>query len=121
MSRAPPEKATECGLRLSPRVRDAIDQVSDLLAGLASATAWGAAATLLTGFLVLIGAAAADQRSRSYEAAILKTLGATRARIHGSRRVPRCNEVLEAPHDEAVSENVLPGAALHAPPLESKS
>lgn len=63
------------------RVRDAIDQVSDLLAGLASATAWGAAATLLTGFLVLIGAAAADQRSRSYEAAILKTLGATRARI----------------------------------------
>lgn len=63
------------------RVRDAIDQVSGVLAGLASATAWGAAATLLTGFLVLIGAAAADQRSRSYEAAILKTLGATRARI----------------------------------------
>ncbi len=62
-------------------VRDAVDQVSDLLAGLASATAWGAAATLLTGFLVLIGAAAADQRARSYEAAILKTLGATRARI----------------------------------------
>ncbi|MEM9130687.1 MAG: FtsX-like permease family protein, partial [Pseudomonadota bacterium] len=52
-----------------------------LLAGLASATAYGASATLLTGFLVLIGAAAADQRARSYEAAILKTLGATRARI----------------------------------------
>ncbi len=63
------------------RVRDAIEQFSGLLAGLASATAWGAAATLLTGFLVLIGAAAADQRSRSYEAAILKTLGATRAGI----------------------------------------
>ncbi len=62
-------------------VRDAVNQVSDLLAGLASATAWGAAATLLTGFLVLIGAAAADQRARSYEAAILKTLGASRARI----------------------------------------
>jgi len=30
---------------------------------------------------VLIGAAAADQRARRYEAAILKTLGATRARI----------------------------------------
>ena len=30
---------------------------------------------------MLIGAAAADQRARSYEAAILKTLGATRARI----------------------------------------
>lgn len=62
-------------------VRDAVEQISDLLAGLASATAWGAAATLLTGFLVLIGAAAADQRERSYEAAILKTLGAGRARI----------------------------------------
>ncbi len=62
-------------------VRDAIDRVSGLLAGLASATAWGAAATLLTGFLVLIGAAAADQTARTHEAAILKTLGASRARI----------------------------------------
>ncbi|MEO1139606.1 MAG: FtsX-like permease family protein, partial [Pseudomonadota bacterium] len=63
------------------RVRDAVEQVSDLLAGLSSATSWGAAATLLTGFLVLIGAAAADARARSYEAAILKTLGASRGRI----------------------------------------
>ena len=63
------------------RVKDAVEQVSDLLAGLASATAWGASATLLTGFLVLIGAAAADQRARRYEAAILKTLGASKARI----------------------------------------
>ncbi|MCZ4353249.1 FtsX-like permease family protein [Roseovarius aestuarii] len=63
------------------RVRDAIDRVAGLLAGLASATAWGASATLLTGFLVLIGAAAADQGARVYEAAILKTLGATRAHI----------------------------------------
>lgn len=62
-------------------VRDALTQVTDLLAGLASATSWGASVTLLTGFLVLIGAAAADQRARTYEAAILKTLGATRARI----------------------------------------
>lgn len=63
------------------RVRDAIDRVAALLAGLASATSWGAAATLLTGFLVLIGAAAADQSARVYEAAVLKTLGATRGRI----------------------------------------
>lgn len=62
-------------------VREAIERVSGLLDGLASATAWGAAATLMTGFLVLIGAAAADQRARRYEASILKTLGATRARI----------------------------------------
>src|SRR6056297_173760 len=63
------------------RVKDAVERVSGLLAGLASATAWGAAATLMTGFLVLIGAAAADQGSRRYEAAILKTLGASRGRI----------------------------------------
>lgn len=62
-------------------VRDAVSRVSDLLGSLASATAWGAAATLLTGFMVLIGAAAADARARSYEAAILKVLGASRARI----------------------------------------
>ena len=63
------------------RVRDAIDQVSDLLAGLAAATSYGAAATLLTGFLVLIGAAAAGEGARTYEAAVLKTLGARRGRI----------------------------------------
>jgi putative ABC transport system permease protein len=63
------------------RVRDAIDRVSDVLAGLAAATSYGAAATLLTGFLVLIGAAAAGTQARTYEAAVLKTLGATSARI----------------------------------------
>ncbi|MEM6308872.1 MAG: FtsX-like permease family protein [Pseudomonadota bacterium] len=66
------------------RVRDAIDQVSDVLAGLAAATSYGAAATLLTGFLVLIGAAAAGTGARTYEAAVLKTLGATRRRILAS-------------------------------------
>lgn len=66
------------------RVRDAIDRVSVMLNGIASATSWGAAATLLTGFLVLIGAAAAGEQARSYEAAILKTLGASRGRILSS-------------------------------------
>lgn len=66
------------------RVRDAIDQVSVLLNGVADATRWGAAATLLTGFLVLIGAAAAGEQSRTYEAAVLKTLGASRDRILAS-------------------------------------
>ncbi|MBV6635551.1 MAG: FtsX-like permease family protein [Mameliella sp.] len=63
------------------RVRDAIDRVSELLDGIGLAVRWGAAATLLTGFLVLIGAAAAGEGARTYEAAVLKTLGATRARI----------------------------------------
>ena len=63
------------------RVRDAIERVADVLSGLAAATSYGAAATLLTGFLVLIGAAAAGTNARTYEAAVLKTLGATRGRI----------------------------------------
>ena len=63
------------------RVRDAVDRVAELLGGIASATSWGAAATLLTGFLVLIGAAAAGVGARTYEAALLKTLGAGRTRI----------------------------------------
>jgi putative ABC transport system permease protein len=62
-------------------VRDAIDRVSFLLEGIGAAVRWGAAATLLTGFLVLIGAAAAGEGARTYEAAVLKTLGASRARI----------------------------------------
>jgi putative ABC transport system permease protein len=36
---------------------------------------------LLTGFLVLIGAAAAGMPARTFEAAVLKTLGASRATI----------------------------------------
>ena len=66
------------------RVRDAIDRVADALAGLAAATSYGAAATLLTGFLVLVGAAASGTPARIYEAAILKTLGASRRAILSS-------------------------------------
>jgi putative ABC transport system permease protein len=66
------------------RVRDAIDRVTEALGAISTATRWAAAATLLTGFIVLIGAAAAGERLRVYEAAVLKTLGATRGRILGS-------------------------------------
>ena len=66
------------------RVKDAIDRVAGVLAGLAAATSYGAAATLLTGFLVLIGAAAAGADARTYEAAMLKTLGASRRMIAAS-------------------------------------
>ncbi len=66
------------------RVRDAIDRVSSVLSGLAAAVSYGALATLLTGFLVLIGAAAAGAEARTYEAAMLKTLGASRRKIAGS-------------------------------------
>ncbi|GIT90855.1 drug:proton antiporter [Jannaschia pagri] len=63
------------------RVRDAIDLVTEALSALAAATSWGAGATLLTGFVVLIGAAAAGERGRVFEASVLKTLGATRRTI----------------------------------------
>ncbi|WP_299031088.1 FtsX-like permease family protein [uncultured Sulfitobacter sp.] len=66
------------------RVRDAINRVADVLGGLAAATSYGATATLLTGFLVLIGAAAAGADARTYEAAMLKTLGASRRMIAAS-------------------------------------
>ncbi|RYH02153.1 FtsX-like permease family protein [Salipiger sp. IMCC34102] len=63
------------------RIRDAIDQVATLVEGITAATRYGALATLVTGFLVLIGAAAAGERARTFEAAVLKTLGASRRTI----------------------------------------
>ena len=63
------------------RIRDAIDQALILVSGIAEGVRYGALVTLITGFLVLIGAASAGQQARTYEAAILKTLGASRARI----------------------------------------
>jgi putative ABC transport system permease protein len=66
------------------RVRDAIDRVVSIMTSIAAATTLGALATLITGAVVLIGAAAAGEEKRRYEAAILKTLGATRARAAAS-------------------------------------
>lgn len=63
------------------RVRDAIDRVSEVLRTIAAAVTYGALATLITGGIVLIGAAAAGERGRTFEAAVLKTLGATRGAI----------------------------------------
>jgi putative ABC transport system permease protein len=66
------------------RVREAIDRAAELLEGIGAATRWGASVTLLTGLMVLIGAAAAGERRRVFEAAVLKTLGAARGRILAS-------------------------------------
>jgi putative ABC transport system permease protein len=64
-------------------VRDAIGRATDLLGTIAAAITYGALITLVTGAVVLVGAAAAGERARTYEAAVLKTLGAPRARILG--------------------------------------
>lgn len=63
------------------RIRDAIDQVIELVGGISTATRYGALMTLVTGFLVLIGAAAAGEQARTFESAVLKTLGASRRKI----------------------------------------
>ena len=65
-------------------VRSAIERVGSVLKGIAAAVTLGAVVTLSTGVVVLIGAAAAGERARTYEAAILKTLGATRGVVISS-------------------------------------
>jgi putative ABC transport system permease protein len=66
------------------RVRDAIARVTEVLGGIAAAITWAALVTLITGAAVLVGAAAAGQRARTYEAAVLKTLGAERRLVLAS-------------------------------------
>ncbi|WP_417769344.1 ABC transporter permease, partial [Stappia sp.] len=63
------------------RVKDAIEQVNSLVEQLAWAIRAAASVTLVASVLVLGGALAAGHRHRVYDAVILKTLGATRARL----------------------------------------
>jgi putative ABC transport system permease protein len=63
------------------QIREAVLMVSGIVSSIASAASIGAIATLITGFLILIGAASASSEQRAYETAILKTLGATRREI----------------------------------------
>jgi putative ABC transport system permease protein len=65
-------------------IKAAIARVAEALGAIAQATTLAAMATLATGFVVLIGAAASGEAARIYEAAILKVLGASRARILAS-------------------------------------
>ncbi|MEM8842481.1 MAG: FtsX-like permease family protein, partial [Pseudomonadota bacterium] len=66
------------------RVRDQVERVATALGELGSATRWAALAVLITGLAVLIGAAAAGAERQVQEAAILRTLGASRSRVLGS-------------------------------------
>ena len=63
------------------RVRDVIDRASGIMGAIAAAITWGAAATLFTGVIVLIGAAAAGEGARVFEASVLKTVGAVRRQV----------------------------------------
>lgn len=63
------------------RIKDVITQVSDLLNQLATAISIAASVAVLAGLAVLVGAIAAARRTRSYDAVLLKLLGATRGQV----------------------------------------
>ncbi|MGL5362412.1 MAG: ABC transporter permease [Bosea sp. (in: a-proteobacteria)] len=66
------------------RVKDALEAVNGVVAQLALAIRGASGLAIASSLLVLAGALAAGQRARLYDAMILKTLGATRARIMGA-------------------------------------
>ncbi|HZL29739.1 MAG TPA: ABC transporter permease [Pseudolabrys sp.] len=66
------------------RVKDALDAIGVIIQNLVLAIRGASALTLLVAALVLGGALAAGHRHRVYDAVILKTLGATRARLLGA-------------------------------------
>ncbi len=67
----------------SVRVREALQTVGSVVENLVLAIRGASAVTLIAAVLVLGGALAAGHRHRVYDAVILKTLGATRARLIG--------------------------------------
>ncbi len=63
------------------RIKDALDAVGAIVGKLILAVRGASSLTLVAAALVLGGALAASQRFRVYDAVVLKTLGATRARL----------------------------------------
>ncbi|WP_371347953.1 ABC transporter permease [Ancylobacter sp. IITR112] len=63
------------------RVKEALTQIGEIVGNLLIAIRGASLVTLLSSVLVLAGALAAGQHHRVYDAVILKTLGATRARL----------------------------------------
>jgi putative ABC transport system permease protein len=65
----------------SVRVKDALEAVNDVVSQLITAIRGASSIALIASLLVLAGALAAGHRARLYDAVVLKTLGATRARL----------------------------------------
>jgi len=65
-------------------VREALETIGTVVTNLVLAIRGASAVTLISAILVLGGALAAGHRHRVYDAVILKTLGATRARLLGA-------------------------------------
>jgi putative ABC transport system permease protein len=68
----------------SVRVREVLESIGTVVENLVLAIRGASAVTLISAILVLGGALAAGHRHRVYDAVILKTLGATRARLLGA-------------------------------------
>ena len=68
----------------SVRVREALQSIGTVVTNLVLAIRGASSVTLIAAILVLGGALAAGHRHRVYDAVILKTLGATRARLIGA-------------------------------------
>ena len=73
------------------RVKDALDALNDIVGQLALAIRGASSVALVASVLVLAGALAAGQRSRLYDAVVLKTLGATRWRLLGAHGARICD------------------------------
>jgi putative ABC transport system permease protein len=65
----------------SVRVKDVIGQVQTLLGQLSAAIRAAASVTVAAGIAVLVGALAAGAQARTYDAVLLKLLGATRGQV----------------------------------------
>ena len=73
--------AQEYPMVTSVRVKDALEAVNDVVSQLITAIRGASSIALISSLLVLAGALAAGHRARLYDAVVLKTLGATRARL----------------------------------------
>jgi putative ABC transport system permease protein len=76
--------ATAYPMITTVRVKEALEAFGAIIANLVLAIRGASAITLIAAALVLGGALAAGHRHRVYDAVILKTLGATRARLIGA-------------------------------------
>ena len=62
-------------------VRDVLEQVGEVAAGVSVAIAWAASAAILAGIAVLAGTTSAMREARTYDGVVLRVLGATRGQL----------------------------------------
>ena len=96
----------------SVRVKDALDALNDVVSQLVMAIRGASSIALIASLLVLAGALAAGHRARLYDAVVLKTLGATRARLLGGLR-PRIRRSRRSPPRSSASSPAALAALSH--------